>query len=82
MARQPFIERWPVALGGVTVLDHGEGGFRLASGGHSLPLADGMEAELIPLMGMDIDLVGIWDGWRLLPLRAETPLGPWHRGRS
>lgn len=82
MARQPFIERWPLALGGVTVLDHGEDGFWIASGGHALPLADGAEAELIPLIGMDIDLIGIWDGWRLLPLRAETPLGPWHKGRS
>jgi hypothetical protein len=81
MARQPFIERWPLALGGVTISDHGESGFWVASDGHALPVADGMESELIPLMGMTMDLVGIWDGWRLLPLRAETPIGPWHGGR-
>jgi len=68
-ARQPWLERLPTALTGVTPLFDGGRWMVRDRDGEALPLADGGHWRLLSLSGgWPVDLGGEWDGESLLPL--------------
>lgn len=73
LARQPWIERFPIALAAVTPSPAGEGWQVRDQGGHALPLARQFASgwHLLALSGGHaLALFGEWDGQALLPLSA------------
>lgn len=69
-ARQPWLDRFPCALNGVTPICGGESAWLVVDAdGAALPLAGGDHWHLLALAGgTPIDLTAEWDGEALLPL--------------
>jgi hypothetical protein len=83
LARQPWIERFPVVLSGIVPALEGEasvGQFQVIdAGGRALALAKKHHWKLFALSGgHPIDLFGEWNGRTLLPLAALAE-GGYHR---
>ncbi len=72
LARQPWLDRLGCALRDVTPIPTPEGDWLLADhAGAALPLAGDAHWRLLALSGgRPLDLLGEWDGTRLLPLGA------------
>ncbi|HET8626417.1 MAG TPA: SWIM zinc finger family protein [Thermomicrobiales bacterium] len=75
-ARQPWLDRFPCVLNGVTPLrDDAAGWLMRDRDGAALPLTPGEHWRLLALGGgRPLDLAGEWDG------TALTPLGAWADG--
>jgi hypothetical protein len=75
LASQPWLEQFPLALGGMDVLCRA-GAWRVRDqAGHTLPLAAGFGGgwTLLALAGgHPIRIFGEWDGERLFPLSVEA----------
>jgi hypothetical protein len=79
LARQPWLERWPLAAARVTVERIAPQQLVLADdSGFALPL-ERAQADLLPLVGVGpISMFGRWDGRFARLLAAETAIGRWY----
>lgn len=79
IVRLPMADRWPLGIRDVAVVDSATG-LVLSDGEGSvaLPLDRGQENDLLPLLGLSITAVALWDGYSCRLMAADTPLGPWH----
>jgi hypothetical protein len=80
LARQPWIESWPLAAGGLTVVQVAPGQLGLTDGsGLTLPLDRAQADAVTPMLGLaPLAALWIWDGRFATLLAADTPLGRWH----
>jgi hypothetical protein len=80
LARQPWLERWPLAAARVAVERTATQQLVLADdGGLALPLERGQTDHLLPLIGIGrISMLGTWDGRFARLLAAETAIGRWY----
>ncbi len=80
LARKPWLDAWPLAGAGVSVVPLSSGGLGLADAeGIVVPL-DGRQTDVVlPLLGLDaMSVVAIWDGRRAIMLAADTAIGRWY----
>lgn len=74
LARVPWLEEWPVALGGARFARAG-GGFAVVEGGGMMPVTDAPSVRPFVAVagGTEVDVFGLWDGWalRLLALGLD-----------
>jgi hypothetical protein len=80
LARQPWLEIWPLAASGVTMAALSDDRLALRDAeGLILPLDIRQTAEALPLLGLDsIAVIALWDGWSASLLAADTPIGRWY----
>jgi hypothetical protein len=83
LARQPWLDRWPVVASQLTVERvAGQQLALTADDGLSLPIERSQADALLPLLGVGpISAVCAWDGRLARLLAAETAIGRWHEGR-
>src|SRR5262249_42319704 len=80
IARQPWLDAWPLTASEVRLVGGEKDKLLLASSdGVALPL-NMLQADVaLPLLGLhDIAIAGLWDGRLFTLFAAETPLGLWH----
>lgn len=78
LARQPFIDEWPLAAAGVQVRASSAGQLFIVDGKTALPLEKAQFERALPLLGLpSIDVAGLWDGRTLSLFAANTPFGLW-----
>lgn len=74
LAANPFADRFPLALAGVTPVADGGRHLVVGPGGATLPM--GGETDLLGLLaisgGAPVDLFGEWDGYRFTPLTVAA----------
>lgn len=80
LARQPWLERWPLAARRLTVERIGPHQLALAAeNGLALPLDRSHSQDLRPLLGIgSISALIAWDGRFGRLLAADTAIGRWH----
>jgi hypothetical protein len=83
LARQPWLERWPLAASELAVERFASQHLVLADdSGFALPIEQTQTDDLLPLLGLGpISAVVLWDGRFARVLAAETAIGRWHEGR-
>lgn len=83
LARQPWLDRWPLAASHLTVERIAARQLALVSDdGLSLPIERSQSDELLPLLGVGpISALCTWDGRFARLLAAQTAIGRWHEGR-
>ena len=83
LARQPWLERWPLAASQLTVERVAPQQLVLAGDNAlALPIERSQTDNLLPLLGIGpISALCIWDGRFARLLAAETAIGRWHEGR-
>ena len=82
LAHQPWLENWPLLIGGVRVA-RGEGNalWLADDAGGALPLDMAKSETIAPLIGLlGITAAGLWDGRCFSLLAADTPIGGWYGG--
>jgi hypothetical protein len=82
LAHLPWLESWPLLIGGVRVA-RGEGKslWLEDQAGGALPLDMTKPADAAPLLGLrQMAAAGLWDGRCFTLLAAETPVGNWYGG--
>jgi hypothetical protein len=82
LAHQPWLESWPLLIGGVHVARGNGDALWLEDGaGGALPLDMAKGDAMAPLIGLPgITAAGLWDGQCFELLAAETPIGGWYGG--
>jgi hypothetical protein len=82
LAHQPWLESWPLLIGGVKVSRaRGDALWLTDDAGGALPLDIGKSDGIGPLIGLPaITAAGLWDGQCFTLLAAETPIGGWYGG--
>jgi hypothetical protein len=82
LAHQPWLESWPLLIGGVHVARGNGDAFWLADdAGGALPLDMTKSEAMTPLTGLPaITAAGLWDGQCFSLLAAQTPIGGWYGG--
>jgi hypothetical protein len=82
LAHQPWLESWPLLIGGVRVARTGGDALWLADeAGGALPLDMSRSEAIAPLIGLPaIAAAGLWDGRCFTLLAADTPIGGWYGG--
>ena len=80
LARQPWLERWPLGARGLSVERVAPHQLALTGGnGLALPLDWSQSEELLPLLGIGtISALVAWDGRFGRLLAADTAVGRWH----
>jgi hypothetical protein len=80
LARQPWIERWPLAASELTVERFAPQQLALASDdGVALPIERQQTDDLLPLLGLGpVSALCIWDGRFARLLAADTAVGRWY----
>jgi hypothetical protein len=80
LARQPWLELWPLGASGLRVERLSRSQLALVdAGGHVLPIDRTQADALIAMLGLTpISALFTWDGWSATLLAAETPIGRWH----
>jgi SWIM zinc finger len=80
LARQPWLERWPLAARGIAVERIAPHQLALADhNGRALPIDRSQSQDLRPLLGIGtISALIAWDGRFGTLLAAETAIGRWH----
>jgi hypothetical protein len=83
LARQPWLERWPLAASELTVQRIEPQQLVLAADdGFALPIERSQTDELLPLLGIGpVSALCAWDGRFARLLAAETCAGRWHEAR-
>jgi hypothetical protein len=79
LAKQPWLDAWPLRASEVHVVRAEKNALVLTSGdGVALPLNAAQADVALPLLGLgNFAVAGIWDGRLLTLLAAETRLGLW-----
>jgi len=82
LARQPWLDYWPLGARGLTVERLSANQLALAdAGGRLLPLERAQTDVLTPMLGLKpFSALFTWDGWAASLLAADTPIGRWHEG--
>lgn len=80
LARQPWIDFWPLTASGIAVQPLAGGHLALVDGnGIVLPLDRRQSDSALPLMGLsELAAVFTWDGTFATLLAADTPIGRWY----
>jgi hypothetical protein len=83
LARQPWLERWPLVASQLTVERIAPQQLVLAGDNAlALPIERSQTDNLLPLLGIGpISALCTWDGRFARLLAAETAIGRWHEGR-
>jgi hypothetical protein len=84
LARQPWLERWPLAASQLRVERTAPEQLVLAAeDGIALPIERGQTDDLLPLVGAGaVSVLAAWDGRFARMLAADTSIGRWHEGQS
>jgi len=82
LARQPWLDRWPLAASGLTVERVAAQQLVLAGDdGLALPIERTHTDDLLPLVGAGaVSVLCTWDGRFARLLAADTAIGRWHAG--
>jgi hypothetical protein len=82
LARQPWLEYWPLGSSGLSMACLSGGRMGLAdAAGRALPLHRAQSDALAVMLGLSpISALFIWDGACATLLAADTPIGRWHDG--
>jgi SWIM zinc finger len=82
LARQPWLDLWPLGAAGLTVERLSSSQLALADAeGCVLPLDRAQTQALTAMLGLrPVSAMFTWDGWFATLLAAETPIGRWHEG--
>ena len=83
LAHQPWLESWPLLIGGVRVArgSSGDALWLADDAGAMLPLDMTRSEAIAPLIGLTaFTAAGLWDGQCFTLLAAETPIGGWYGG--
>jgi hypothetical protein len=82
LARQPWLDYWPLGASGLTVERLSANQLALADpSGRMLPVERAQTDALTPLLGLaPLSALFTWDGWCATLLAANTPIGRWHEG--
>lgn len=80
LARQPWLESWPLGAGGIRVERLSDNQLALADpGGFVVPLERTQTEALTPMLGLEpVSALFTWDGRYATLLAAETPIGTWY----
>jgi len=80
LARQPWIDYWPLRASALTIERQSAQQLALAdAGGHSVPIERSQTDALTPLLGLGpISALFMWDGTSATLLAADTSIGRWH----
>jgi hypothetical protein len=83
LARQPWLERWPLAASHLSVERITPQQLVLAAeDGIGLPIERAQTDDLLPLIGAGtVSVLATWDGRFARLLAADTAIGRWHEGR-
>jgi len=83
LARQPWLERWPLAASHLSVERITPQQLVLATeDGIGLPIERAQTDDLLPLIGAGtVSVLATWDGRFARLLAADTAIGRWHEGR-
>jgi SWIM zinc finger len=83
LARQPWLERWPLAASGLAVERIAPQQLVLtADDGLALPIERSQTDDVLPLLGAGpISVLCTWDGRFARLLAADTSIGRWHEAR-
>jgi hypothetical protein len=83
LARQPWLECWPLVGSHLTVERSAAQQLVLAAeDGRALPIERSQTDDLLPLVGAGpVSALATWDGRFLRLLAADTAIGRWHEGR-
>ena len=84
LARQPWLERWPLAASQLAVERVAPKQLVLAGeNALALPIERSQTDDLLPLVGIGpISALCTWDGRFATLLAADTAIGRWHEGRQ
>ncbi len=74
LAINPWLDNWPLAFGNVSIRQDGSGRCWAVDGDAAIALAGESTDALLGLDGLDV--YGTFDGRELLPLAANSSLGP------
>jgi hypothetical protein len=82
LAHQPWLESWPLLVGGVRIVRGDNDTLWLTDVVDSaLPLDLATSDGVAPMIGLPaITVAGLWDGRYFTALAAETPIGVWYGG--
>jgi SWIM zinc finger len=80
LAALPWLEFWPLAVGGLRFAQTATGALALADAGGYVLLLDPRQAEAaMPMVGLDdIAAAFVWDGTSAMLLAADTAVGRWY----
>jgi hypothetical protein len=80
LARQPWLESWPLAARSLRVVELASGQLALAdASGLTLALDRAQTDDLTPMLRLEpLSALWIWDGRFATLLAADTPVGRWH----
>ena len=80
LAHQPWLESWPLLIGGIRVArGNGDALWLADNAGCALPLDMEKGEAMAPLIGLPvITVAGLWDGRCFSLHAAETPIGVWY----
>ena len=77
-AAQPWLTQWPISAGPAAIAMGDAGRAVLTDGKVSLPIHDRQRDEAATMAGVRLDhALGLWDGWTLTLLCADTAIGRW-----
>jgi hypothetical protein len=84
LARQPWLEHWPLAASQLALERVGPQQLALTSDdGFAVPIERMQTDALLPLIGVGpISVLCTWDGRFARMLAADTAIGRWHEARS
>jgi SWIM zinc finger len=80
LARQPWIDYWPLRASALSIERQSVQQLALAdTDGHSVPIERSQTDALTPLLGLGpISTLFMWDGTSATLLAADTSIGRWH----
>ncbi|MGJ4950953.1 SWIM zinc finger family protein [Bradyrhizobium sp. HKCCYLS20291] len=79
LAALPWLDRWPLLLAGVELRPAGKSALAITdASGVAVAVERSQVEQIMPLLGLDLCLLCLWDGRIAQVLAAETPLGRWH----